>query len=45
MWYEAARGKFCELRGAHVHLRNSWRADLDDMLANLAKDGIDARYA
>jgi hypothetical protein len=33
------------LRGAHVHLRNSWRADLDDMLANLAKDGNDARDA
>jgi len=35
----------CELRGAHVHLRNSWRADLDDMLGHLAKDGNDARDA
>lgn len=35
----------CELHGAHLHLRNSWRADLDDMLGNLAKDGNDARDA
>lgn len=35
----------CELHGAHVHLRNSWRADLDAMLGRLAKDGNDARDA
>lgn len=35
----------CELHGAHVHIRNSWRADLDDMLGHLAKDGVDDRHA
>jgi F-type H+-transporting ATPase subunit b len=35
----------CDLRGEHVHLRNSWRADLDAMLGHLAKDGNDDRHA
>lgn len=35
----------CDLRGEHVHLRNSWRADLDAMLGQLAKDGNDDRRA
>lgn len=28
-----------ELHGAHIRIRNSWRADLDGMLATLGKDG------
>jgi F-type H+-transporting ATPase subunit b len=33
----------CELHGPHVHIRNSWRADLDAMLGHLAVDGGDDR--
>lgn len=35
----------CDLRGEHVHLSNSWRADLDTLLGHLAKDGTDDRHA
>lgn len=35
----------CELHGTHVHIRNSWRADLDDMLGDLTKVVADDRHA
>jgi F-type H+-transporting ATPase subunit b len=35
----------CELHGAHIHIRNSWRADLDDMLENLSRESGDDRHS
>lgn len=35
----------CELHGPHIHIRNSWRADLEDMLSHLAKESGNDRRA